>query len=390
MKFGPSRPVPALAFLLGVFSVLIAPGPARADLVKPALVEISVFSEGQFRVEIRASVEALLTGINGRYRNTKEAPNAAEYDRLRKMSSADLHEAFEPFKQRLLDSVELKFNGERAQLHLQSVDIPPTGYTKVPRISLIVLTGEVPASAQKLTWYYPLAFGDNAVRVRQVNQAKKQWHWSPHQWIRTDTASEPFSLSEVYAKRPIAEIVLSYIVIGFEHIIPMGTDHILFILGVFLLSARLKPLLTQVTMFTLAHTLTLGLATSGYIELSPRIVEPLIALSIAYVGVENIWTRKLHRSRIALVFAFGLLHGLGFAGALADFGMPPHAFFPALISFNVGVELGQLCVLLVATVLVAWPFSHKPWYHQRVIVPASLMIGVTGLYWAIDRLEWLS
>jgi hypothetical protein len=127
----------------------------------------------------------------------------------------------------------------------------------------------------------------------------------------------------------------------------------------------------------------------GYIELAPRIVEPLIALSIAYVGIENLWARKLHRSRMVLVFGFGLLHGLGFAGALSDFGMPSHAFIPALISFNVGVELGQIAILSIAFLLVGAAFSKRDWYRSRITIPASIGIAVTGLYWAMDRLEWL-
>ncbi len=365
------------------------PSNAHADVVKPALVEISVYSEGHSRTEIRASIEALLTGINGRFKNTKDAPNADEYDRLRKMSSAQLKAAFLPFHKLLLEQVELRFNGQRAAQQIESISIPAPGYTKVPRISVIVLRGEVPRAAQNVRWYYPLAFGDNAVRVRQVNQSSKQWHWSPHQWIREDKPSQRFSLSEIYAKRPLHEIILSYIEIGFQHIVPMGLDHILFILGIFLLSARIKPLLWQVTMFTIAHTLTLGLSMLGYIELAPRIVEPLIALSIAYVGVENLWARELHRSRMVLVFGFGLLHGLGFAGALSDFGMPSHAFIPALISFNVGVELGQIAILSIAFLLVGAAFSKRDWYRTRITIPASIGIAVTGLYWAVDRLEWL-
>jgi hypothetical protein len=139
-------------------------------------------------------------------------------------------------------------------------------------------------------------------------------------------------------------------------------------------------------MFTIAHTITLGLSINGVIDLPANIVEPLIALSIAYIGIENIFAKSLHKSRLALVFAFGLLHGMGFAGVLADFGMPDDAFATALISFNIGVELGQIAVIAVAYLLVGIWMSHKPWYHQRVIVPASAFISIVGLYWTYDRI----
>jgi hydrogenase/urease accessory protein HupE len=251
---------------------------------------------------------------------------------------------------------------------------------------VITLGAELDQSTRALQWYYPARFGDNAVRVRQVDEDNEQWHWSEWQWLRKDTPSQSFSLEEIFTRRPVTEVVFSYISIGFEHIVPKGTDHILFIVGIFLLSTRLKPLLWQVTMFTVAHTLTLALSMKDIVSLPANIVEPLIALSIAYVGIENIFAHSLHKSRLVLVFLFGLLHGLGFAGVLSDFGMPPNAFATALISFNVGVELGQITVILLAYLVVGIWFRHKSWYHQRITVPGSLIISIIGLYWTYDRI----
>ena len=182
-------------------------------------------------------------------------------------------------------------------------------------------------------------------------------------------------------------MITEYTAAGFDHIIPQGLDHILFVLGLFLFSTRMRPLLWQVTMFTIAHSITLAMAMTGMIELPARIVEPLIALSIAYVGIENIWHRRLHKSRLVLVFAFGLLHGLGFASMLADFGMPDDAFVTALITFNVGVELGQLAVILVAFLAIGLWFGGKPYYRRLVVIPGSLMITLVGLYWTWERLS---
>lgn len=365
-------------------SVLVSP--TWADVVKPALVEISINTDGTYHIEVRASLEALLTGINASYRNTQDAPNAAAYDEIRVLPADELAVAFKPFEHEFTQRVELAVDGERVPLSITRIDIPEPGYTKVPRISVITLEGNIERSASSLTWYYPEQFGDNAVRVRQVDEANEQWHWSDWQWLRNDETSTPFSLTELFTQLPVTQVISTYLVLGFEHIIPKGLDHILFILGIFLLSVHLRPLLWQATMFTVAHTLTLGLSMRGIINLPANIVEPLIALSIAYIGIENIFAHTLHKSRLVIVFFFGLLHGMGFASVLADFGMPANAFMTALISFNVGVEIGQLTVIIMAFLAVGVWFRNKPWYHTVVVIPCSLAIAVIGLYWTWDRI----
>jgi hydrogenase/urease accessory protein HupE len=370
--------------LLWFFSALASP--ALADVVKPALVEISIHTNGRYHIEVRASLEALLTGINARYRNTREAPNAAAYDELRVLPAAELAVAFKPFEQDFTKQIELRFDGEHVPLSITRIDIPEPGYPKVPRISVMTLAGDIDRSVKTVSWYYPARFGDNAVRVRQVDEANEKWHWSDWQWLRKDEHSTPFSLTEVFTRQPATQVIATYLALGFEHILPRGLDHILFILGIFLLSTHMRPLLWQVTMFTVAHTITLGLSMRGVISLPANIVEPLIALSIAWIGIENMFAHSLHRSRLVIVFLFGLLHGMGFASVLADFGMPANAFMTALISFNIGVELGQLAVIILAFLAVGFWFGNKPWYHPVIVVPCSLVIAVTGLYWTWDRI----
>ena len=173
--------------------------------------------------------------------------------------------------------------------------------------------------------------------------------------------------------------------IGFTHILPKGLDHILLVLGLFLLSARWKPLLIQVTSFTVAHTVTLSLSMYGVASIPASIVEPLIALSIVYVGVENIITRELKHWRPLLVFLFGLLHGLGFAGVLTEIGIPEAYFLESLIAFNIGVELGQLVVIGCAYLLVGWLFNQRSLYRGTVVIPGSLMISLIGVWWVYER-----
>ncbi|MEN8174463.1 MAG: HupE/UreJ family protein [Pseudomonadota bacterium] len=377
-----------LTMLLRIFfwMLLCTFGAARADVVKPTMVDIEVHSDGQVLVELHVSIEALLTGINNRYRNTQDAPQAKKYDALRALEAPELAEKFEPFKAEMLGNMQLRFDGQRIPLTITFTEIPEPGYQKVPRASVVYLEGAVPRGAAHLTWYFPKRFSDNAVRVKQVDEARQEWRWSDWVWIRDDIPSEPFPIEENFVKKPLHQVAGSYIKLGYDHIVPIGLDHILFVVGIFLLTARFRPLLSQVTMFTLAHSITLALAVYGVVELPARVVEPLVALSIAYIGIENIYSRKVQKRRLLLVFGFGLLHGLGFAGALKEFGMPPGDYAAALVSFNIGVELGQIAIVLAAFALFAGWFARKAWYRQAVVLPVSAMISVLGLSWTFDRL----
>lgn len=376
------------AIFLILFSTFFVTEYSRADIVKPALVEISVYAEGHYRLELRASIEAIMTGINSKYKNTKDSPNAQAYDDLRVLQSAQLKEKFSLFQPEFLDEIQLNFDNQPVKLEITQVQIPEPGYTKVPRTSIIILEGNIDKQIKQLSWYYPARFSDNAVRVRQIDTENEKWHWSSWQWLRKDQTSQAFSLSEVFTQPSTMQVIGEYIVAGFQHIIPKGLDHMLFIMGIFLLSTKLRPLAMQATMFTLAHSITLSLSMFNIISLPASIVEPLIALSIAYIGLENIFAHKLKSSRLVLVFAFGLLHGLGFASVLAEFGMPESAYATALVGFNLGVELGQLIILTSAYFGITYWFKNRQHFHNYITVPGSLIIGITGLYWTYDRFSW--
>ncbi len=176
-----------------------------------------------------------------------------------------------------------------------------------------------------------------------------------------------------------------YLWLGFLHILPRGADHILFVLGLFLLAPAWRPLLTQTTAFTVAHTTTLGLAAYGLVAVPSRIVEPLIALSIACVALENIFRPKLSSARLAVVFGFGLLHGLGFASSLAEVPLPRREFLTALLAFNFGVDFGQLTVIALAFGAVGW-WRNRTWYRPRIVIPACGLIAAVGLAWTGQRL----
>lgn len=199
-------------------------------------------------------------------------------------------------------------------------------------------------------------------------------------------------LDESGEERSFLSTVGLYVTIGMGHILPDGADHILFVLAIFLASVRLKALVWQISAFTVAHTATLALAASGVITPSSSVVEPLIAFTIAFVAIENLIFKDMTKWRPAVVFGFGLIHGLGFAGFFGELGLPPGQFWSALIGFNVGVEIGQLSVILVAALL---GLALRRWlndpegvlrYRSFIVRPGSLLISLAGLWWGITRL----
>ena len=172
---------------------------------------------------------------------------------------------------------------------------------------------------------------------------------------------------------------------GFRHVIPDGLDHILFILGLFLLSPKLKPLLTQSLVFTIAHSITLGLTVAGKIPFNANIIEPLIALSIAYVAIENLFLKELKPWRLGLIFALGLLHGMGFGSVMSELPIDPNQLIIPVIGFNLGVEVAQVAILLAALALTVWWNEKKEYQYLRIA--ASLAIALTGLVWTVQRIS---
>lgn len=236
---------------------------------------------------------------------------------------------------------------------------------------VITLTGAAPEGATTFALKNGWNFTTYSLTVNGVTD-----------WVEGGEMSKEHSL----AAPAKADVVRQYLWLGFTHIVPLGLDHVLFVFGLYLLSGKWRSVLWQVSAFTVAHTITLALSISGLIAVRAEIVEPLIAVSIAYVAVENILHKELKAWRIALVFGFGLLHGMGFAGVLQEIGLPRGEFVTALLSFNIGVEIGQLSVVAAAFALIGWRWSEREWYRARIVVPASVAIACIAAYWTAERL----
>ena len=193
------------------------------------------------------------------------------------------------------------------------------------------------------------------------------------------------TINYVLEKAPTGHVVWYYLKLGFRHIIPQGFDHILFVIGLCLLSTKIKTILWQATAFTVAHSITLALSMKNMIVAPGAVVEPIIALSILFVAVENMLLTELKPWRVLIVFMFGLIHGMGFASALNETGLPRNNFFTSILSFNLGVELGQVAVIVGVFALIIFPFGKKDGYRKKLVYPLSILIALIAAYWTIAR-----
>tara|TARA_B100000787_G_scaffold29857_2_gene19951 strand:+ start:2315 stop:3442 length:1128 start_codon:yes stop_codon:yes gene_type:complete len=362
---------------------------AEAHQLRPAIVNLEFTQNGSVKVHIQTNLESLIAGINSNHDDTDDSPQAERYNQLRALSSKQLSSEFELVAEATISQFNLAFDSIKSDLSFVKLGIPETGNLNKSRLSDLYLSALIPPAKQQtdqsvnqyVTWQYPQNFGNN---IAHFFYDKTPLEKTSH-WLTKGATSPKFELNTAYVAKPFSQVAIEYTILGFEHIVPKGTDHILFVLGLFLLSVRLRPLLLQVTAFTLAHSITLGLTIYGAISLSPSVIEPLIALSIVAVGVENVFVKELKTRRVVIVFLFGLLHGMGFAGVLSGLGLPESDFLTALIFFNLGVEAGQLAVIATAFLLVFWLLKNPQRYRQWVVIPTSILISLIGILWTYER-----
>ncbi|MEY1555547.1 HupE/UreJ family protein [Yoonia sp. R2331] len=347
---------------------------AQAHEVLPTIADMR--KEGDSLVfDMRLSMESFIAGIDqDSVLDTDATPQAADYDRLRALEPAELQAAFAAFWPQMAARISVTADDVPLDLTLVEALAGDVGDVDLARASAIRVAAALPQGAETVSFAWDRSFG--TMVLRQVDVP------APYDgYLQSGAATGPIPLAGGAQLGPMQTFV-NYIPVGFDHIVPLGLDHILFVLGLFFLSTRMGPLLWQVSAFTLAHTITLALAALGYVTVPGSIVEPLIALSIVYVAVENLFTDGLSRWRPFIIFGFGLLHGLGFASVLAEFGLPEGTFVPALIGFNIGVEIGQLAVIGVAYVCVMKAIDHSDAGTESRTAAAvylALMVAVIAL-----------
>lgn len=367
--------------------------PAISHEIQPSIVDFSFNKERFYQLSMRLNIEALIAEVGSQHDDTTESDNTNKYDRLRKLDANALIQEFESFESKFLDKVQLSFNGKKQSLKILDLEIDDVGDIELARNSIINFAGVIPDNTHTMNWQWDASYGNAVFRVASETEPELY-----SAYLLDGKASDLISIGTdctnlkknekregCTQKKTKFDVFLNYINVGFVHIIPLGIDHILFVVGLFLLSTQLKPLLIQITSFTIAHSISLALGIFGVITVSPAIVEPLIAVSIVYVCIENILANKLNRWRPILIFLFGLLHGLGFASVLTEIGLTEGNFISGLIGFNIGVELGQLTVIALCVITIGIWFGKKSWYRERITIPASVMIAIVAVYWVIER-----
>ncbi|WP_245814820.1 HupE/UreJ family protein [Litoreibacter ascidiaceicola] len=377
----PSEKLKYMLVQLGVMSMLALftmTSLLAAHEIRPAIADVTL-TEDALEMKIRMTAEPLIAGIDLEgLQDTNEAPEAAQYDALRALPPAELSAQFQQAWPDIAKGVSVLAGDAPIALELVSVEVTDQPDVELPRDTTVVLRGVLPTDNSDVRAGWQAANGP--IIVRQAEGGDDAYAG----YLENGALSEPLPRTGAATESALS-VFVRYIGVGFDHIIPKGLDHILFVLGLFFLSLHLRPLITQVTVFTVAHTITLALASLGYVSVNPAIVEPLIAASIVYVAVENIFTSRITWWRPIVIFAFGLLHGMGFASVLGEFGLAPGRFVAGLIGFNVGVEVGQLTVIALAFLAVGYWFGNKPWYRARIAIPASVFIAIVGGYWAVER-----
>ncbi len=352
----------------------------RAHEVQPTIADISIGAE-QVELSLGWVLEAPVAGLNLEgIEDTNLTENAEEYDRLRALEPADLEAAFRATWPEIASQLTLESDGRLLELSIEEVNIPEVGDIELARPSQVVIRADLPPGEAGVIMSWPAAFGPIVIRQIGVENAYTAYLINGGE---SDLIARGGGDAET-----AGEAFVDYVGVGFDHIIPLGLDHILFVLGLFFLALRIGPLLWQITAFTLAHTVTLALGAMGIIQLTDGnlvVIESLIAASIVYVGIENIIARGLMPWRPVVVFMFGLLHGLGFASVLSDFGLGASNFVPKLIGFNVGVEIGQLAVIAAAFVAFGLLFGSQSWYRARIANPVSAGIAIIAAFWVLER-----
>ena len=295
------------------------------------------------------------------------------------MSSNELTSQYDFEIKKLLNKIYLISSEKNYDLTLTNINIPEVGNQNIIRNTTIEFDIKN-LQNENLRFYWEKELGPIIFRVNSVDNEDLY-----SAFVETGKKSDWFNPS-FKVEVNLIDNIKTYVEIGFTHILPKGLDHILFVLALFLLSSKFKPLILQVSLFTLSHTITLFLGALNIINVSPQIVEPIIALSIFFVAIENLFTDNLRKLRPYIIFMFGLLHGLGFAGIINEIGVSDSLFFVSLISFNVGVELGQIAVIILSYIFIALLFQKKKWYRDRVTKPLSILIAFVGFYWFVQRI----
>lgn len=378
-----------LASALGAALLWLALTPAQAHLLNMTRVQVDLASDGD--VDVAVSIDI-----------TREIGGSADYYRLSRIADPLADARLSALFTKLAGAIDLRIDDAPLALSLVSAALPQDSEAQFLNpthwpMTEVRLRGQWPVLADgapgRVLARFSTAFAfEEPIALTLHARADDR---KMTRWLVAGQLSPTFALHAPPSGMPTAAAAESqtswttlwqYLRFGFLHILPQGLDHVLFVVGLYLGTRNLRMLLLFVTSFTLAHSVTLILSSFGAVRLPSSIVEPAIALSIAWIAIENLLFKHVRAWRAGVVFLFGLLHGLGFAAALRELGLPQQNFLGALISFNVGVEGGQLTVVALALLLTGW-FRQRSWYRRAIVMPGSLLIAAVALVWTVQRLS---
>ncbi len=381
--------------IAALLCIALCAGVAWAHPTLPTVALVKVTEDG--RVRITLVHDALAYALN----DTSARVSDSDMRALLSGPESELADAFKDARERLEGGFQLSADG--AAVAFEIVDEPRVDAVRLwkeqnpgqplPLKMEFGISAVLPRGAAAMTLRFPAVLSEVLLSVDRPGVEPQALplsagERSPAIDVRgaSGAARSTSDGGERAPARPasFAEVALRYARLGYLHIIPRGADHALFVLGLFLLTPRVGSVLWQISAFTLAHTMTLTLATLHVVTLPARIIEPAIAVSIAFIAVENLVVRRVHPWRTLVAFVFGLVHGMGFASGLMEIGLPTGQLAAGLVAFNVGVEGGHLTVLAGAFLLLGW-WRGRAWYRSRVSIPVSIVIALVALVWFVQR-----
>lgn len=361
---------------------------AGAHELRPAIMDVGILEDvpGQLTINLTFSGEAFLAEIDlSAVSNTDDSSGSKTYDELRAVPPHILEDRLKSSFATLAEKFTIMSANRPLTLELVEIDVAEEADSRLARDTQLKLKSSLPKSDEAISIQWQPSMG--ALLIRQMGRGSDPEY---SDYLPEGGTSQAFLINNADSI-PLRAVIGKYVQSGVIHIVPAGLDHILFVVGLLAYGLSARGLVFQISLFTVAHTITLAAASLGWLYIPSSIVEPLIALSIAWIGIENI-VKKSHRvarTRSFVVFTFGLLHGLGFASVLADFGLPQSAFIVGLLSFNIGVEIGQLIIVVPIFFLLRAFRLTDPQFRRAFQIPVSAVISAIGVFWFIERVGFL-
>lgn len=352
---------------LALLLVLVATARPAAHDLERTTVHLRVAADGAFTLRLAHDPSWLLLRMDTFAGGSSVSPTdaSARDARLRELAP------------QVIDRVVLWIDGREVRPAAAEYISPPVSVAPGEfALASYTLHGRLPASARTLRWYYGLVADAYPFTVTLADGSSNTG------WVLGDAWSTSIPLDRPFPRPSRLSRLREYAVVGFAHVLPNGLDHILFVIALFLASARARFVPAQIATFTVAHMVSIGVIFLGAVALPSRSAALLVAASIIYIAIENLRRRTLTAVRLAVIFLFALMHALGFASTLTTVQLPRGDLAIALFGFNSGVEVGQLTAVAAIALLVGW-WRDRAWYHARVVVPASLFIAAVAAYWTV-------